>query len=212
MEHSQNAASRRPSGVQGCNHRYSSTGRDRECDQMAARRRGTPVRSQDAATVHALQSRSQLAPAPTGLAARDRSGPRDPLTPLACDAFPVRRVPPGHRSSRSPPQCRRYRVPRHASRVRTTGSDGYPFVDKFRHLFAYTDLVFLLPPTRLHDFTICCKDCGANIPAPVETMPSSWIVAQCPLCGGKRPYLPNDIFRGRLSKQLASVPVRRVAL
>lgn len=64
-----------------------------------------------------------------------------------------------------------------------------------RFLFGYTLLVFLLPPSRVHDFTICCKGCGANIPAPVETMPASWIAAQCPLCGNKRRYLPGDIFR-----------------
>ena len=88
-------------------------------------------------------------------------------------------------------------------------AEGYLSVDNVRHLFAYTDLVFLLPPSRIHDFTICCKSCGANIPAPVETMPASWIVAQCPLCGDKRRYLPSDIFRGRLSKQLTSLPARR---
>ena len=78
-----------------------------------------------------------------------------------------------------------------------------------RLLFAYTLLVFLLPSSRVHYFTICCKGCGANISAPVETMPASWIVAQCPLCGDKRRYLPSDIFRGRLSKQITSVPARR---
>src|ERR1035441_1420191 len=69
----------------------------------------------------------------------------------------------------------------------------------------------LLPPSRVHDFTICCKGCGANIPAPVENMPVSWIVTQCPLCGDKRRYLPSDIFRGRLSKKVTNVPAQRAS-
>ncbi len=81
-------------------------------------------------------------------------------------------------------------------------------VDYVRHMFTYAVLVFLLPPPRVRDFTIFCKGCGANIPAPVETMPASWIVAQCPLRGDKRRYLPGDIFRGRLSKLLTSLPAR----
>jgi hypothetical protein len=46
---------------------------------------------------------------------------------------------------------------------------------------------------------IVCKGCHQNIPAPVETMPDSWIIAACPLCGEQRRYLPLDIFQGRLS-------------
>ncbi len=38
--------------------------------------------------------------------------------------------------------------------------------------------------------------------APVQTVPDSWIVANCPLCGEKSRYLPADIFRGRLSNDL----------
>jgi hypothetical protein len=30
-------------------------------------------------------------------------------------------------------------------------------------------------------------------------MPSSWIIAECPLCGVRRYYLLADIFRGKLS-------------
>lgn len=72
------------------------------------------------------------------------------------------------------------------------------------HLFfAYTGSVFNVPQTRLCDFTIRCKGCGENIPAPVETVPDTWIVADCPLCGAKRRYLPGEIFRGRLSARLA---------
>jgi DNA-binding transcriptional LysR family regulator len=43
------------------------------------------------------------------------------------------------------------------------------------------DLVFNLPETHQCDFAICCKKCGENIPAPVGTMPDTWIVAECPL-------------------------------
>jgi hypothetical protein len=57
--------------------------------------------------------------------------------------------------------------------------------------------VFNLPQTRHCDFTIRCKKCGENIPAPVGTMPDSWIAAQCPLCGEKRNYLPSEIFQGK---------------
>jgi len=69
-------------------------------------------------------------------------------------------------------------------------------------------LVFNLPQTRHCDFTIRCKKCGENIPAPVGTMPDSWIAAQCPLCGEKRNYLPSEIFQGNLSYKLGPKPVR----
>ena len=58
------------------------------------------------------------------------------------------------------------------------------------------------------DYTVRCKGCGENIPAPVETMPDTWIVVDCPLCGERRLYLPPDIFRGRLSYRLSKKPVR----
>jgi hypothetical protein len=58
------------------------------------------------------------------------------------------------------------------------------------------------PETRICDFTLRCKGCGQNIPAPVETMPDTWIIADCPLCGDRRYYLPPEIFRGRLSAGL----------
>jgi hypothetical protein len=66
--------------------------------------------------------------------------------------------------------------------------------------------MFGLLLTRLCDYLIVCKRCGENVPAPVQTMPSSWIVAECPLCGERRRYLPPDIFRGRLSMRLAAQP------
>ena len=55
------------------------------------------------------------------------------------------------------------------------------------------------PITRLHNFVIKCKRCGEHIAAPVQTLPDTWIVAQCPLCSERRRYLPAEIFKGRLS-------------
>jgi len=56
------------------------------------------------------------------------------------------------------------------------------------------------------DYTVRCKGCGENIPAPVQAMPDTWIVAECPLCRERRRYLPPDIFRGRLSHRLGKKP------
>ena len=64
--------------------------------------------------------------------------------------------------------------------------------------------VFNLPESRQCDFTIRCKKCGENIPAPVGTLPDTWIVARCPLCGEIKHYLPSEIFRGKLSYKLGS--------
>ena len=71
-----------------------------------------------------------------------------------------------------------------------------------RLIFSYNVLVWLLPQSGISDYTVRCKGCGENIPAPVMTMPDSWIVTQCPLCGERRSYLPPEIFRGRLSHLL----------
>jgi hypothetical protein len=79
-----------------------------------------------------------------------------------------------------------------------------------RFLFAYTSFVFNLPESPKCDFAIRCKKCGENIPAPVGTMPDSWIVARCPLCEEIRHYLPSEIFRGKLSYKLASRKPRPV--
>jgi hypothetical protein len=80
-------------------------------------------------------------------------------------------------------------------------------VDYFRFIFAYTGAVFNLPQSRLCDYTVRCKGCSENIPAPVQTMPDTWIIAECPLCRSKRRYLPTEIFRGTLSHLL---PVRNI--
>jgi len=69
-------------------------------------------------------------------------------------------------------------------------------------------LMFNLPASHVCDFTVCCKGCGENIPAPVGTMPDTWIVAACQLCGRKRRYLPSETFRGKLSWRLGGVAKR----
>jgi len=83
-------------------------------------------------------------------------------------------------------------------------------VDIFAFYSPYTSAMWNLPTARLCDYTIRCKGCGENVPAPVGTMPDTWIVADCPLCGVRRRYLPPDIFRGRLSHflMMGRKPVR----
>ena len=54
--------------------------------------------------------------------------------------------------------------------------------------------VLLLPPSGIHDFIICCKGCGANVPAPVEPMPSSSIVA---VERRKQDFVPAEKFGGK---------------
>ena len=70
------------------------------------------------------------------------------------------------------------------------------------------EFVFGMPPKRLCDYVVRCKGCHQNVPAPVGTMPDTWIVARCPLCGEKRRYLPSEIFKGKLSPNLGPKPVR----
>lgn len=55
------------------------------------------------------------------------------------------------------------------------------------------------PPTTARGFVIRCKKCGENIPAPIETLPTLWIAAKCPLCAECRRYQPDEIFEGRVS-------------
>ena len=47
----------------------------------------------------------------------------------------------------------------------------------FRLTFAYTVSV-LYQSARWRDFVVRCKGCGEDIPAPVETLPASWIAAR----------------------------------
>jgi RNase P subunit RPR2 len=58
-------------------------------------------------------------------------------------------------------------------------------------------------PSNLHAFVVRCKKCGQNIPASVETLPSSWVVVRCPLCGEVRRYLSTEVFQGKVSHQAA---------
>jgi len=69
--------------------------------------------------------------------------------------------------------------------------------------------MFNIPDHRLCDFTVRCKGCGQNIPAPVNTIPDSWIATICPLCHARRAYLPSEIFRGRLSARLFTRRIMR---
>ena len=64
------------------------------------------------------------------------------------------------------------------------------------------------PTPGIHPFVVNCKRCQQNIAAPAQTLPGSWIVAECPLCGEKRRYLPADIFQGRLFHDLLLKPPR----
>jgi hypothetical protein len=68
--------------------------------------------------------------------------------------------------------------------------------------------MFQGPTSAVHPFVIACKGCHQNILAPVETMPDSGIVAECPLCKEKRRYLPTEIFKGRVSHGLLRQPAR----
>jgi hypothetical protein len=80
-------------------------------------------------------------------------------------------------------------------------------VDYFRCSFAYTvPAMFQAPSCGLHLFLVACKDCHRNIPAPIGTIPDTWIVAKCPLCGVKRRYLPAEIFTGRLTPEVRMKP------
>ena len=81
-------------------------------------------------------------------------------------------------------------------------------VDNIRLMFAYNPTMFPGPDSVRCSFVIACKGCQRHIPAPVQTLPSSWIIAACPLCGEKRRYLPADIFQGRVSAALLKKPVQ----
>jgi hypothetical protein len=83
----------------------------------------------------------------------------------------------------------------------------------FRCIFAYAVGVWNPPESAaaaggICDFAVTCKRCRETIPAPVLTLPDTWIIADCPLCGERRAYLPTDIFRGRLSFRFTRKPVR----
>ncbi|MFY9939226.1 MAG: hypothetical protein WAK33_20260 [Silvibacterium sp.] len=95
------------------------------------------------------------------------------------------------------------------SPLRGSAAKWLDFQNDFRFCFAYAVFMFQGPSTYLA-FVIRCKGCGENIPAPVETLPSSWIAAKCPLCGEHRRYLPNEIFQGRVSYEVTKLKGSRV--
>jgi hypothetical protein len=90
---------------------------------------------------------------------------------------------------------------------KVTASTATPFCFKskvWQFRFSFAMLIgmttsFHGPPARIHPFVITCKRCRQNIAAPVQSMPDSWIIHSCPLCGERRRYLPAEIFKGRLS-------------
>ena len=84
-----------------------------------------------------------------------------------------------------------------------------PIGSRLLFSFCSPTLSLLFPAAEsCHDFVVRCKGCSENIPAPVTTLPASWIAARCPLCGEHRRYLPSEVFQGRLSHQLMRKPVR----
>jgi hypothetical protein len=60
--------------------------------------------------------------------------------------------------------------------------------------------------TTICDFVIRCKGCETSVPAPVRTLPDTWIVVTCPVCGAREQYLSTEIFRGRVSFDLLKKP------
>jgi hypothetical protein len=102
------------------------------------------------------------------------------------------------------------RVPNSVRLFRNVDPDGYTTkqistqsVAGRPRIFAYTVSMFHGPTSTVNPFVVTCKGCHQNIPAPVETLPSSWIIAACPLCKQRRRYLPTEIFQGKLSHQLS---------
>lgn len=84
---------------------------------------------------------------------------------------------------------------------------GRSMADLHRRWSVYSPFIRLIwfpcfPEERIWDYVICCKRCGRNIAAPMETMPDQYFVAVCPLCGARRNYLRAELFKGRLSYEL----------
>ncbi len=125
---------------------------------------------------------------------------RGPFLPLKC--VNLKRASPRWRDGRVAEGARLESVFRGNSNVGsnpTLSARIIAFSTAYSLFIRYNDSMFHGPPQRLHDFVIRCKGCGEHIAAPVETMPSGWIINTCPLCGERRKYLPAEIFRGRLS-------------
>jgi hypothetical protein len=71
--------------------------------------------------------------------------------------------------------------------------------------------MFQGPNSVFHDFVVACKGCRENIAARIQTMPDDWIIETCPFCLETRRYLPQEIFRGRISYRYARLKMRREA-
>ncbi len=71
--------------------------------------------------------------------------------------------------------------------------------------------MFQGPNPAYSDFVVTCKRCRESIAARIQTMPDAWIIETCPFCTETRRYLPQEIFRGRLSHKYATLKVRRGA-
>jgi hypothetical protein len=87
----------------------------------------------------------------------------------------------------------------------------FPNPQNIRFLFVHAHFMFQGPNSVFHDFVVACKGCRENIAARIETMPDDWIVETCPFCLETRRYLPQEIFRGRISYRYARLRVRREA-
>ena len=84
-------------------------------------------------------------------------------------------------------------------------------VENKRRTVRYIVPMFQGPNSSLSDFVVTCKRCRENIEARIQTMPDDWIVETCPFCLETRRYLPQEIFRGRLSYKYAALRARRGA-
>jgi hypothetical protein len=83
----------------------------------------------------------------------------------------------------------------------------FAFSDKQKHVMVWTECAYLRfyfaytypgvehPRARAFDFAVRCQGCRETISAPARTLPDTWIIADCPLCGERRTYLPSDIFQ-----------------
>jgi hypothetical protein len=81
-------------------------------------------------------------------------------------------------------------------------------------IFAFTSPIircmgFGFPVMERKQFVVECKLCRREVPAGVVSFPFQSIVADCPLCGERRRYLPSEVFLGK-SHGLVSKQTRKV--
>jgi len=60
----------------------------------------------------------------------------------------------------------------------------------------------LIGKMRPKVFVVECKLCHRHIPANIEKFPKDNIRVDCPLCGEKRRFRPNEVFLGEPSTVL----------